>query len=345
MSLLLLMLLCQAMLTEGNYTYAPVPKALDGSPSLACVGISYNNPINDYVTAARCKKGADGVANFYLTNSRGLLKIKALGYHMNYNGGAAASFSKAELVAKKNFKASHYVIPSIFRNGGNHASNNIAHVVQMTGWVWNHEVGHLLGLQHTGRFVYSAKGVPTYNSYGDQDSVMGGGGVGSKYLTAPQYYMKGWLPQKEAALYVSGTVYELKQITNFDGKGLSVVVIPNSLFSKSVSNPGMVNGRAAYVAYPKTCGIGQCIAIYLAGSGASARVGSSNVEFFDTHFTGIHIRVVNVTKTTVNVTIDFLKPPAGRLRVLQDELPDDGPVEYDSVEYEAVKELSDDGEL
>lgn len=309
MPLLTLMLLCQIVAVMGDYTYAPQPKPMDGEHALACVGISYTNPVNNYVTADRCKHGADGVASFYLRNSRGLLKLKTAGYHMDYAGLAVPSFSAAEKVAKDKFKAQYYIVPSIFRHGGNHASGGIAHVVQFTGWVWNHEVGHLLGLQHTGTFAVSARGVVTYNQYGDRDSVMGGGGTGSKYLSPPQYYGKGWLPKEEAALYQNGTVFELKQITDFEGKGLSVVVIPNKLLSKSVSNASASQGRDAFVAFPKTCPGAKCFALYFGGKGGSSKIATSGAELYDQYFTGLHVKIVNVTKSTVKVMIDFLPPP------------------------------------
>ncbi len=310
MSLLAIMLLCQAVL--GNYTYAPIQKPLDGTHSLACVGISYNNPGNDYVTAWRCKAGAEKVANFYLSNSRGQFKFKSAGYHMDVEA-PTSQYAVAERLAKKTFKAEFYIIPSVFRGGGNHASNDIAHVTQFTSWVWSHEVGHLLGLQHTGAFVISDHGDVKYNHYADRDSVMGGGGTGSKYLTAPQYYQKGWLPEDEAALYVNGTstVFELKQITNFKGNGLSTVVIPNSLLLKTMSHSELIDGRPAYVAFPKSCGKVKCFALYLANKGGSAKIGSSKTEIFDNYFTGLHIKVVGQTANTLMVTIDFKPAPAG----------------------------------
>ncbi len=200
-------------------------------------------------------------------------------------------------------------------------------MIQFTGWVVNHEVGHLLGLQHTGAFAVSPKGVVTYNAYGDRDSVMGGGGIGSKYLSAPQYYGKGWLHREEAALYQNGTVFELKQITNLDGEqGLAIVLIPNKLLNKSVINAGWAKGRDAFVAFPKTCKTGKCFALYFGGEGASAMIGSSDSELYDSHFTGAHIKMVSVTKDTIKVTIDFIPPSAAKLKELQ-QIVDQGEVD------------------
>lgn len=285
----------------ANLTYAPVPKGNVGTKALACVGISYTDPINDYVTASRCLKSAKAISEFYGRNSGNKLKLIPAGYHMNYDGAAWKSFTAAEKVAKRNFKASYYIIPSIFRNGGNHASGGIAHVTQMTTWVIEHEVGHLIGLPHSGRYIYDKAGKPHYEQYGDNDSPMGNNGY--RYLTGPEYYGMGWLDKQQVALYIGNATqtFTLTQLDDGQAPG-------NPLIGVLVQ---FKNKRDAFISYPASC-VG-CVALHLTelGTKQSALVKFSDKtkgELYDGIFTGLHVKVLEYTRDIVKISVDYNNP-------------------------------------
>lgn len=316
-----------------TYKYAPYPKGNVGVKKLACVGISYKNPVNDYVTADVCKKAAERTADFYRKNSNGRLKLVPEGYHFKYDGEAWASFSKAELVAKEKFDADYYIIPSIFRKGGNHASNKIAHVIQFTGWVIDHEVGHLIGLGHTGKYVYNDKGGFTLQHYGDEDSPMGNNG--SQFLTPPQYYHLGWLGEKGTAMFEVGKEYELTRITQKKVAGpLFGVLVPEEQFQRPLAladvelpddpddddldavalkkaEPKRKKVSNAFIGYPKSCPNKQtsCVALYRFQGGSSQVIKKSvDGELYDGVFTGLHIKVLESVGLKIKIKVDFEKP-------------------------------------
>ena len=274
----------------------PRKKPVLGLKKLACVGISYTQPINDFVTAARCKDGAKNVAEFYQSMSRGKVKFDVAGYHMDYPGDAWKTFEAAAQLAKKKFKADYYIVPSIFRKGGNHASGGICWVIQMTGWVWKHELGHLLGLGHTGKYVYDKQGKPKLEPYNDKDSVMGNSGFAG--LTAPQFYTKDWLRADEVQLAPAlGGTFELRKIMNLKGKGLATVVVVGR------------NARPLFLSFPPKCK-GACVALHLSSGGGSQRIAITQDEFYDDDFTGAHVKVLpGAAAGKVRFSLDFEKKP------------------------------------
>jgi len=276
--------------------------ALQGVKTLACVAIQWEG--GGELSAAKCQSVADNVADFYNRNSRGVFKLKPLGFAVDVPlAKTSGNLRRAKAIAKQEVKADYYIIPAFFvKKGGNHAGNKIAHVAQLTGWVIIHEVGHLLGLGHSGQYLYNKNGVPYLKNYGDADSPMGNNG--SNFLNGPQYYKLGWLPKDEVAQYdPSVRIYELKKVSNFKGDGLTAVIIPRP------------TGKPAVVSYPISCNA--CVALYLT-NGGSQKVGETKAEWKDNNFTGIRLRVLDSGAGTVKVEITE-EPKDGDLDELSGE--------------------------
>ncbi len=261
--------------------------ALKGEKTLACVAIQWED--GRELSAEKCRNVAENVADFYNRNSRGVLKLKPLGVEVDVPyKKTTGNLGAAEAMAKRKVKADYYIIPALWKNGGNHASGKIAHVVQLTGWVVIHEVGHLLGLGHSGQYSYNKNGVPHLANYGDADSPMGNNG--SKFLNGPNYHRLGWLPKDEVATYdPSVRIYEFKKVSNFKGDGLTALLIPRP------------NGRQTVVSYPISCDA--CVALYLTSGGGTQKVGLTKAEWKDNTFTGIRLKVLDFNSGKVRVEV------------------------------------------
>lgn len=260
--------------------------ALQGERTVACVAINWEDGAE--LSASKCMNVAKDTAQFFNRNARGAFRLKPQGFSVDVPFPKAnENLKKAEAIVKQQIKADYYIVPALWKNGGNHASGKIAHMVQLTKWVVHHEVGHLLGLGHAGQYVYNKDGVPRLENYGDADSPMGNNG--SSYLNGPQYYKLGWLPKDEIAVYDPAVrVYELKKVSNFDGKGLTAVVIPRP------------TGNPAVVSYPISCN--DCAALYLT-NGGTQKVGVTKAEWKDENFTGIRLKILSSGAENVMVEI------------------------------------------
>ncbi len=282
-----------------TYLYAKHQSPVEGIKTMACLGLKYPN-VNKFTSASECRAIVDHISSFYHTNSRGLLKIKPAGFEVDipFNGNPGSVYKAEDYAIAKHPGYDMYAIVGMFY-GASHAGNHVAHLIGDLYRDAEHETGHLLGLGHAGSY-YVENGQWKLDPYGDHDSVMGK--FPSPFLTAPQYYHQGWLPEDEVALYKPGFSYQLKRIIDFGTPGLSAVLINAGQMHNST-------GRNAYVSFPPKCA--NCIVLHLAeGTGAgSQKVAEFATEFYDEQFTGLHIKRLAISPGRVGISIDFDKRP------------------------------------
>jgi len=314
-----------ATLPPPAYKYAPRPKPVAGTKTLTCIAIVWKDQ-KQGATAQQCKNVVNSTAAFFKTSSRGLLVLKPSGAHaikVDLNHAAKNLYPAEKLVIAKVPKADMYqIINNNVRNYSN-AGKGVAHLQNPLLRTAHHEVGHLLGLDHAG--VYKKDGQKwELDAYGDGKSVMGK--FPSETLTAPQYYAQGWLREDEVAMYEPGNTYDLRRINDFDGTGLAAVLVSAELF-KGGGNVAEVNAdddveeeptmaalkakpraRDAFVSVPPGCEKA-CFAIHLSSRGGSQQIITHHSEYYDEHFTGLHVKIVDFNKGNVKVMIDFKPKP------------------------------------
>lgn len=311
LSVLVGLLLSLNSIADEGIKYAPRQKVVKGSPLLTCVSANFQN--KKPVSASKCGSVARHTANFFKRNSRGLLtfrtKSAALALKQNSNH---KNYRAAVDTIKGKWKSDYWMVPGKPGNVSN-AGGKTAHLVGTLYRTGDHEVGHLLGLGHSGRYI-KEKGKWHLDSYGDGSSVMGR--FPSAFLTAPQYYSLGWLPENEAAMWEPGKTYTIKRTSNFtpDSGLVTVIVLPKFFFGKDGSVPSDPNQRKAFVAWPPKCfgKTNQCLALYLAvgQGGGTQKIATFGKEYYDTRFTGLHIKALESSTSQIKVSIDFAPKPS-----------------------------------
>lgn len=324
--LFLALLLTAPFAFADDYQYAPRPKPVQGNRQLTCVGVKYEAEPGSAVSASKCKSVANQTKIFYERASRGLLKFDTKGGQVSVPGKKnSANYKKAVDKAKAQYPGADFW-QVIGNPGTSHAGGKVAYLKGTLYRDAQHETGHLLGLGHAGRYVKDgSKWV--LEAYGDGQSVMGR--FPSSTLTAPQYYSRGWLLEKEAAMYVPGQVYEIKKVDNFSKTMLALVIVDPKYFKPDAAaqpveelaaeldfDADLVpvaaesdNQRKAYVSYPPngTCEKDPCLSIHLAiaNGGGTQKVATFGQEYTDERFTGMHVKVLSKTSDSVKFTIDF----------------------------------------
>lgn len=191
----------------------------------------------------------------------------------------------------------------VFKVDTSRRRNNVGGLSSYQKDVAIHELGHKLGLGHSKKIYRIKKGRFKGKLAQDYSTVMNGRAQGAPYLVAPQYYLKGWLPEDEYVLFDgSQEVFELKRISDFDGDGLATVIISSALWNEI--SPG--TGPAAFVSFAHDKKGANNIALHLLTGTGTRLIASRATSFIDYKRTGIGVEIIDnpdPDKMTVYITL------------------------------------------
>lgn len=172
----------------------PARVTLKGNKTISCTTVP-NTP----ELRSKCEKMIERVAEFYGRNSRDQLNL-------SYKASGKADYKFQVEPARNN--------------------NNMTWQSQFISNVANHEFGHKIGLGHSSRTETGRMDNDRKFHY-DKSTIMNGHAIGSKYLNAVQYYLKGWLSEDEVDQYDGAftSTYTLSKLSDFDGSDLSTVIV------------------------------------------------------------------------------------------------------------------------
>lgn len=327
------LLLSVAVCVSGHadIVYAPRQKVIQGDRDVACIGVSFKNKAG--VSASKCSSMGRQTAEFYRKNSRGLLNLKSKGYSLKMDcNHSGACYNQAVNKARAQHPGQDIWMITGHPNFS-HAGSKTAYLMGSLYRDSQHEVGHLLGLGHAGAYIDGK-----LEAYKDGGSVMGK--FPSAFLTAPQYYSKGWLFEKEAAMYQPDqeNIFELKPSFDFASKeDLKLIIVKNEYFKPNAASAAMdvvpedddvdaeeaspkasdkkaPQPRNAYISWPSKCeGKEGCLALHLAiaNGGGTQRIKIFGNEFYDERFTGLHIKRLGFENGKIKVQVDFQPKPSG----------------------------------
>lgn len=276
-----------------------------GSQDLICVAVKYTSGASADV--GKCLSTAKGVANFYDRMSSGKKKLIAKAIEFPFAGPASqANASKVHAIIRKKYPKALFIVPNVFAHSSSHAGMRVAVLNNASYANGNHEVGHLLGLQHCGAWKIDPKtGKEHYDDYAGGGCIMSRF-FGNAYLAPNQFIYEGWYSKDQYAIKTTREPqeYELRPIANLKVPGLAAIAIAPELLGQA---------RPGYIALPPNCSNKdntQCVAYYLGNAGSSPKgwEASARVAMFGSAFTdksGLRITVISRAGGKVKLKVDF----------------------------------------